>query len=837
MNTIVKATKEMESVYNKINGLKIKYGIFHKCVFHMHSPASYDYKLLNCYSAEDYQKCSASDVYNLCVENRVFPADLFSVDYFGDKDQFGEFDNAKECLSYLLMAQKIIDMKIEMIVLTDHNTISGYNKLVCAIKKLKKAKTAGVYPEVILGVELSCADRNHVVGIFEGTAEDNETVERWLKEYILSEKEGTYLTSINVLRDIAQMGGLGYIAHIDNSNTFHNDYLNGAYKKKLFELECNRMIGVSNHEKKEIVKNCLKAFTKKEFCFFVDEDAHCIDEIGSQCMWIKGSKLNFSMIKDAIRDYEISINYEEPHELNNYIRGLYIDGDGNNFLSGKENNEFCLSFSDALNCIIGGRGTGKSSILQILEFVIRQHCPNKETLEFICNHKNVWVLVKYNDDEFMIHFSAPVKEYKDDQILKYFTDDRYHRYGYKYYFHEYDVEEYALKNYIEIRKLFFRNGQLFCEIIRDKKKYLQKFFNIKYSVNELVKTASGDEINSFIYNTLFQNVTIDNAAHVINARSRSGLKRVVLKMDSLIADRKKSVHNVIDEFNEREAGVLRIVYKMDGRMMYFDFEKIINENHFGYYFHRYNILTESVSDYFYRLQETIGIVQLLKLSFEKKYEEINKSVPISDMLSDMTNRMVENGVHQIQKEEEINLIEEIMDELLNEKNVSEIITYLQSYITEMETFDLEFNLNSKETNQKATPLYKNVKLLSLGQKVVAMLSFVLGYSDYSNDFTPFIVDQPEDNLDNQYIYKNLVKQLRDIKLKRQVIIATHNATIVTNARADQIILMESDYRKGWVETTGYPNETRIKKHIINYLEGGIDSFRHKCATYDEIING
>lgn len=833
---MVKATREMESVYNKINGLKVKYGVFRKCVFHMHSPASYDYRLLEEYGLEDYQKSTANDIYELCIKHEVFPRDVLSADYFDDKDQFGKFENAKECLSYLLIAHRIINLKIELVVLTDHNTLSGYNKLVSAIEKIKKVRTAGVYPEVILGIEISCADRNHVVGIFDGKYEDNIRVEQWLKEFSLSEKEGTYLTSIDVLNEIANMGGVGYIAHIDTSNTFHDNYLNGAYKKRLFQLEYNHIIGVSEYGKREFVENSLKAFTRKEFCFFIDEDAHSIDKIGTQCIWLKGSKLNFTMIKDAVRDHEISIVYEEPQELNNYIRGLYVDGDGKNFLSGKDDNLFCLSFSDALNCVIGGRGTGKSSILQILEFVIRQHCPNEETLEFICNHKDIWVLVKYNNEEYMIHFSAPVKEYADDQVLKCFTDNRNHRYGYTYYFNEYDVEDYALRNYIEIKRLSIRNSSLFCESVSDKKRYLQKFFNVKYSVNELVKTASGDEINTFIYNTLFQNVTIDNAARVINARSRSGLRRVVSEMDSLIEKRKKDVHNVIDEFNERELGVLRIVYKMDGRMRYFHFEEIFDKKRLGPYFHKYNMLTESVSEYLYGLQGNIGIVQLLKLSFDKKYEEINTLVPVSSMLLEMTTRMVEDEVHQIQGDEEILLVKEIVSELLKEENVSAIITYLQKYVTEMETFDLEFNLNSKETNQKVTPSYKNVKLLSLGQKVVAMLSFILGYSEYSNDFTPFIVDQPEDNLDNQYIYKNLVKQLREIKLKRQVIIATHNATIVTNARADQVILMESDYRKGWVETTGYPNEGRIKRHIINYLEGGVDSFRHKCATYDEIIN-
>ena len=52
-----------------------------------------------------------------------------------------------------------------------------------------------------------------------------------------------------------------------------------------------------------------------------------------------------------------------------------------------------------------------------------------------------------------------------------------------------------------------------------------------------------------------------------------------------------------------------------------------------------------------------------------------------------------------------------------------------------------------ESSRNIGKVFKSVKELSLGQKVVAMLSFVLSYSDYSNDYTPLIIDQPEDNLD------------------------------------------------------------------------------------------
>ena len=120
----------------------------------------------------------------------------------------------------------------------------------------------------------------------------------------------------------------------------------------------------------------------------------------------------------------------------------------------------------------------------------------------------------------------------------------------------------------------------------------------------------------------------------------------------------------------------------------------------------------------------------------------------------------------------------------------------------------------KLDGQKRTNYCGEFTESQLGQKVVAMLSFVLAYSDYSEDYRPLIIDQPEDNLDNQYIYKNLVNQLRQIKKKRQVIIATHNATIVTNAKADLVCVMESDNTHGWVETSGYPSDIKIKKKIL-----------------------
>ncbi len=177
----------------------------------------------------------------------------------------------------------------------------------------------------------------------------------------------------------------------------------------------------------------------------------------------------------------------------------------------------------------------------------------------------------------------------------------------------------------------------------------------------------------------------------------------------------------------------------------------------------------------------------------------------------------------------------IFSELITDENATHVIDYLKNTIHQREKFTLEFNLNSKESTENVVALYKDILELSLGQKVVAMLDFILGYGEYINDYRPIIIDQPEDNLDSRYIYQNLVEQFRKIKEKRQIIIATHNATIVTNAMSDLVCVMESDGKHGWIKASGYPSESRIKKQIVVYLEGGVDSFKHKMHIYRDVI--
>jgi len=248
----------------------------------------------------------------------------------------------------------------------------------------------------------------------------------------------------------------------------------------------------------------------------------------------------------------------------------------------------------------------------------------------------------------------------------------------------------------------------------------------------------------------------------------------------------------------------------------------------------YNIKEDNIYRYFIILSSKLGIIDTLKLMATYNTTELLKNISFIGFQEEFTQQSVEEERIQITKKNEEPLLKSILQNIFCDNRSEEINTLIKCYLKDMEKFSLEFNVNRNRSGQGI--IFRNVKQLSLGQKVVAMLTFILSYSDYSNDYTPLIIDQPEDNLDSQYIYNNLVEELKKTKEKRQVIIATHNSTIVTNSKTENVIIMKSNNKVGWIEKSGYPTEETILNNILIYLEGGKDSFNHKRKLYSDILD-
>lgn len=149
-------------------------------------------------------------------------------------------------------------------------------------------------------------------------------------------------------------------------------------------------------------------------------------------------------------------------------------------------------------------------------------------------------------------------------------------------------------------------------------------------------------------------------------------------------------------------------------------------------------------------------------------------------------------------------------------------------------------------------IYDNDTLtkMSTGKASFVILMLIVGLSKSK---APILIDQPEDNLDNRSITKDLVDYLKNKKLERQIILVTHNPNIVVNADAENIIVANQigqndtksnspyqfDYINGSLENSFAKIETEddllksmgIREHIADIVEGGKQAFKKREEKY------
>lgn len=120
--------------------------------------------------------------------------------------------------------------------------------------------------------------------------------------------------------------------------------------------------------------------------------------------------------------------------------------------------------------------------------------------------------------------------------------------------------------------------------------------------------------------------------------------------------------------------------------------------------------------------------------------------------------------------------------------------------------------------------YKEASSLSTGQRCTTILPILLLQSA-----RPLLVDQPEDNLDNAFVYDTIVKALRNAAGTRQVLFVTHNPNIPVLGNADRVFVFDSDGARGWTRATGTVDE--CKEEIESILEGGRKAFLERKERY------
>ena len=118
--------------------------------------------------------------------------------------------------------------------------------------------------------------------------------------------------------------------------------------------------------------------------------------------------------------------------------------------------------------------------------------------------------------------------------------------------------------------------------------------------------------------------------------------------------------------------------------------------------------------------------------------------------------------------------------------------------------------------------FRPIAQASAGQRSAAMLAFLLAHGE-----EPLVLDQPEDDLDNHLIYDLVVRQIRENKLRRQIIVVTHNPNIIVNGDAEMLHALDFKAGQCVVAQSGSLQKKDMREEVCRVMEGGREAFQRR----------
>ncbi len=734
-------------------------------------------------------------------------------------------ENMTEKEKYLSLIDEAIAYNLGIIAITDHNTFVGYNKLVEFIKE--NGTTQKKYKEILIlcGIEITCYS-NHLLAIFNSNFTE-ELQNQFLHEIgIDKESQGTEeamadeLGPSALLQKIDNYGGIAILAHADAEKGFFYSYLNKNGNNIVFKgkslakiIKSPYLYGIQvcseTGEKriKDIIanKDYRRNDRKLPFLYFSDAHGLVIDNhysgnsgknLGSSLSKIKLSHKSFNALKMALTDVDTRIIKSINPSTYSKIIGCAIKSD----IIKSENMDYAFfRFSDQLNCIIGSRGTGKSTLLGIINDVLEyEKYDYEEEPSYNDRYETAIIFIEVEGKVYAISNDIYGQEYrsvyikshnnsfkrikKDYNFLNLFLTKTY-RQGDLYNYHTNPnktlelidsfimwkhYEEYG--DYIHIIKQTTEDvGALFKKCMKNKKAlipfmrdedlddlYLQKFHTILDANNGVLKLR--DEF-------------VDNINKILSGKLKL---RITFELDNT------RTHFLLDAFPE-------IVAKEADK--YYDYSVKIRN-------FMYSIIEKS------KVRGKLDFFALLIT------DQIDK---IFDEYCIPRNKENEKYIYDIRRA----------------TGPTELLLFLNNGIS------LEYNVNSGI--KKAKPIFRENTKLSLGQNAVALLLIILTASQGLNDNRPLLMDQPEDDLDNSYIFNTLVEEFRRSKNKRQLIISTHNANIPVSADAENILVLKYNGEYGYLDNNGSLDNPDISEAVLDILEGGELALKSRNEKYRNIV--
>ena len=132
--------------------------------------------------------------------------------------------------------------------------------------------------------------------------------------------------------------------------------------------------------------------------------------------------------------------------------------------------------------------------------------------------------------------------------------------------------------------------------------------------------------------------------------------------------------------------------------------------------------------------------------------------------------------------------------------------------------------------------YISIQQASVGQKGNGTFLILLAQTDGL-----LVIDQPEDDLDNAFITKDILPAIQELKHQQQIVFATHNANMLVNAESEKIVVLDTEPRdppkdglpqiRGHISGEGGIDNEEVRERVTKILEGGKEAFLARERKY------
>ncbi len=811
---------------------------------------------------------------------------------------------------------------IKVGIITNHNKFNKHE-----FKNLKKrAWQKGIF--LIPGVELTVKEgRNGIHTLIAFKEEDwlangNDDINNFLNQIFTGidnrENRNTRcnLDLISTIKKLDEFNKDYFIifAHIEQDSGFIKELGGGLIQSLVSTLEFQER--VYGFQKLRTIDNIekLKGWLGYELAFVEGSDPKCIDDIGrgDHC-YIKLGTFTFDAVKLALRDHSSKISKEPKKANHSYIKSI-------SFIGGKFDGQV-IYLSHELNTLIGIRGSGKSSILEVLRYGLNLDAGEdkkykvglventlgsggKLILDVIDKHGRSYKIERIlNETPNIIDDTGKDVNISINTII---TNPLY--FGQKDLSQTEDGYEINLLDKLlgdsldDVReRISIKEEELIREIdnwvnlddIDFKIKDLEdKNSDLKYKMEMFEKMGVADKFNKQVTfskdKVQIEKVKTDlnNVYESLIGQVNEGLIEDLEKLKSYSTEYNEEVFDILGQYineyiflletikgelKKAEEIIQRIIsleeqLNKEAESLREEFAKIKREidvpNLSADDYVSYSTLIQTNNNQILELKKRqskkgkceSNIKKHIRERNELLLEELNIYKNEIDRINNNQDNLVIDIVLKGNKDEFKNLLGiKFQGTGITENKYQKISERFSDFVAIFE--DVYFNNGSKlkqiitdrEYNavldkfeqdmsgiiktrvpNKININYHNKPLSqhSLGQRASALVLFILTQED--NDL--IIIDQPEDDLDNKVIYKELITSIKDKKPKVQFIFATHNANIPVLGDAEQIIATSYSDEKIDIEC-GSIDVPEMQTKVVDIMEGGPEAFEKRNNIY------